>query len=139
MKIKISLIIIAFSVLNLYCAGIQISGPDVKEMIQTAADSIKKDKNNVYKLDNAAIGRSGYYYIIRNNGTVSYHPKKALINYDFSGFPFVQKILKQRNGCITSGADGMQRYIFFAEIDSSEILCLTIENSEFTEPVYDCN
>ena len=123
----------------MFCSGMQISGDSVRRELDSTADSIKKDKSTIYKLDGKIIGRNGYFYLIRNNGTISYHPEKALINYDFSRFSFVQKILKDRNGCILSGADGVQRYIFFTEIDSSEILCLTIDGAEFIEPVYECS
>ncbi len=139
MKIKISAILTALSLMNLCCSGIQITGNNVKKELHASREYIKKDKANIYKLDNKIIGKKGYFYIIRSNGTLSYHPKKALINVDFSGYPFVQKVLKDRNGCIAFNADGIPRFIFFTEIDSDEILCLTIESSEFDETVIDCN
>ena len=139
MKIKISLIITVLSLLHLYCSDIQISRNSVLKELNLTADSIKKDKRYIYKLDNKTVGKNGYFYIIRTDAKISYHPSKALLNYDFSRDPFVQRILKERNGCLSFNANGVHRYIFFTEIDSSEILCLTIGSLEFTGPVYECN
>jgi len=121
------------------CSGIQINENNVKTKLISEADALRKDKAGIYKLDKKIIGNTGYFYIIRNNGTLSYHPKKALINFDFSRYPFVGKVLKDRNGCLSYNADGFRRYIFFTEIDSSEILCLTIESGEFNDPVTGCD
>lgn len=121
------------------CSGLQVTSDNARKELQSAADSIKKDKKNIYKLDEKSFGRKGYFYIIRNNGRISYHPKKALINFDFSGYHFVKNILKERNGCLSFNTDGTGRHVFFREIDTEEILCLTIESAEFSEPVYGCD
>jgi hypothetical protein len=139
MKRKITIILLCLSLLNLFCSGMEITEDNVRNELRLAADSIKKDKNSIYKLDEMTIGNRGYFYIIRNNGTISYHPKKALINFDFSRYPFVRKILKERNGCLSFNADGTQRYVFFSEIDSEEILCLAIDSIEFSDTVYKCD
>lgn len=139
MKSKISLIVIILSLLQMYCSEIQITGLNVEKELNQTADSIRKDKSFIYKLDDKTVGKKGYYYIMRNNGKASYHPVKALLNYDFSEDQFVKRILKERNGCLSSSTGGVFRYIFFTEIDSSEILCLTIERVEFTGPVLECN
>lgn len=139
MKRKITIILISLSLLNLFCSGMQITEDNVRNELRWLADSIKNDKNSIYKLDDRTVGNRGYFYILRNNGTISYHPKKALINFDLSRYPFVQKILKNRNGCMSFNADGTQRYVFFNEIDSEEILCLAIDSIEFSDTVYKCD
>lgn len=139
MNRKITIILLSLSLLNFYCSEMQITEDNVRRELQSAADLIKNDKNSIYKLDNRTVGNKGYFYIIRNNGTISYHPKKALINFDLSRYPFVQKILKDRNGCLSFNADGILRYVFFSEIDESEILCLAIDNIEFSDTVYKCD
>ena len=139
MKRNITIILISFSLLNLFCSGMQITEDNVRNELRSAADSIKNDKNSIYKLDERTVGSRGYFYIIRNNGTISYHPKKALINFDLSRYPFVQKILKNRNGCLSFNTDGTQRFVFFNEIDSEEILCLAIDSIEFSDTVYKCD
>ncbi len=121
------------------CSGIQITEQNVRKELQQNAESIKKDKTSIYKLDSKTVGQKGYFYMIRNDGRISYHPKKGLVNSDFSRFPFVQRILKERNGCLSFNADGTRRYVFFNEAGGDEILCLTIDMSEFNEPVYGCD
>jgi len=139
MNKKITTGLITLSLLNLFCSEMQITESNVKKELHSAAASIKKDKYAIYKLDDRTIGKKGYFYVIRNNGTISYHPKKSLINFDFSRYPFVQKILNDRNGCLFFNADGTGRYVFFREINSEEILCLTIDSIEFAETVYECD
>jgi len=139
MNRKISITLIPLFFINLYCSGMKITDYNVKKELQSAAETIRKDKKNIYKLDNKIIGKKGYFYIIRSDGKISHHPKKALINSDFSAYPFVRKILEGRNGCLSFNADGLRRYVFFTEIDSGQILCLTIESGEFDGTVYECN
>ncbi len=138
MRIIILTALTTLSLFNLCCSGMQLTDRNVYSELQSTAESIKKDRKYIYKLDDKIIGEKGYFYIIRSDGKISYHPKKALINYDLSGYAFVQKILSDRNGCISSNADGAWRYIFFREIDSDEILCLTIISKEFDENINEC-
>lgn len=138
MKIINLLIIIAFSISIICCSGIEITENNVKKELTSVADSIRKNKKSVLSLDDRIIGKKGYFYIIRSNGKILYHPKKALINFDFSDYPFIKEILNRRNGCLSLNADGIQKYLFFSEIDSEEILCLSIDSSEFTGPVQGC-
>ncbi len=138
MKITIPLIAIMMALPLLQCSEMQITGFSVRNELNSTADSIRKNRNYVYKLDDKTVGKKGFFYIIRNNATVSYHPVKALSEYDFSGDPFVQRILKNRNGCVSSCSNEACRYIFFTEIDSNEILCLSIDGTEFGEPVDGC-
>jgi len=139
MKLKILTLLITLPLLNLSCSGIRVTESGVKKELQTSADSIKKDKKSIYKLDDKIVGKKGYFYIIRNNGTISYHPRKALINLDTSSYPFVQRILKDRDGCLSFNSESGKNFIFFCEIDSNEILCMTIDSSEFSGPVYGCD
>jgi len=121
------------------CSGMQITEHNVRKELQQTAESIKKDKKSIYKLDSKTVGQKGYFYMIKNDGRISHHPKKGLINSDFSRFQFIQRILKERNGCLSFNADGTRRYIFFNEAGGDEILCLTIDVSEFNDPVYGCD
>jgi hypothetical protein len=121
------------------CSGMQITEQNVRKELQSAAESINSDKKSIYKLDSKTVGKKGYFYLINSKGTISHHPKKGLINSDFSRFPFIQRILKERNGCLSFNADGTSRYLFFNETKGGEILCLTIDMSEFNEPVYGCD
>jgi hypothetical protein len=127
------------SLLVLYCATTGVDEYSVQKKLNASAESIKKNRNSVYKLDNTTVGKNGYYYILRSSGRISYHPKKALIDVDFSTFQFVKEILLKRNGCLMQQSDGVSRYIFFREIDENEILCLTIDKSEFKKAAINCN
>jgi hypothetical protein len=124
--------------LNLCCAGRMVTGSNIKKELIKTAESIKKDRSLIYTLDKKTIGKTGYFYIIRNDGRISYHPKKGLINFNFSEYPFTKKILKERNGCLTYTVDAVVRNIFYRELDADEILCLTIDSNEFDETVYEC-
>jgi methyl-accepting chemotaxis protein len=138
MKTKILITLPFLSLIALYCTTTSINEYNVQKELSANAESIKKNRNSVYKLDSKTIGKNGYFYILRSTGKVSYHPKKALIDVDFSTFPFVKKILVERNGCIMMEMEGISRYIFFREIDKDEILCLTIDKNEFKEAVVNC-
>ena len=131
MKKKFLTSLTILSLITLYCTTTSINEYNVQKELNDKVKSIKKDRDYVYKLDNKIIGKSGYFYILRSNGTISYHPKKALIDVDFSAFAFVKKILSEKNGCILMETEGVSKYIFFREIDENEILCLTIDKSEF--------
>lgn len=139
MKKIIPLILTALSLTHLFCSGMQVTGQNVKKELQKTSESILKDKKNIYKLDYKIIGKKGYFYIVRNNGTISYHPEKALIDVDFSGYAFVRKILKERNGCLSFNLDGMNKFIFFSDLKSDGILCLAIDSIEFTDSVIGCS
>jgi hypothetical protein len=138
MNKKALLILSVISLTNLFCSGFQLNESNAKMELQSAANDIAKDKGSIYKLDRKVIGKKGYFYMIRNDGRVLYHPKKALINYDFSRYSFVQQMLKKRNGCFSYNAEGTERYIFFREINDNEILCLTLDGSEFGEEIKGC-
>jgi len=138
MKKKILISLLFLSLTALYCTTTNIDEYSVQKELYDRAESIKKNRNSVYKLDNRTIGKNGYFYILQSSGKISYHPKKALIGVDFSTYPFVEKILTKRNGCIMMEIEGVSRYIFFREIDKDEILCLTIDKSEFKEKVVNC-
>jgi hypothetical protein len=139
MNRKISITLIPLFIMNFCCSGMEITDINVRKELQRAAESIRNDKKNIYKLDDKIIGKKGYFYIISSNGKISHHPEKALINSDFSAYSFIRKILGDRNGCLSFNADGLTRYVFFTEIDSEQILCLTIESGEFEGTVYECN
>jgi len=130
MKKKLLTSLSFLSLITLYCATTSINEYNAQKEIDNQVKSIKKSRDYVYKLDNKTIGKSGYYYILRSNGKIAYHPKKALINADFSSFSFVKLILTERNGKIIMEEAGVSRYIFFREIDKNEILCLTIDKSD---------
>ena len=116
-----------------------MSAQNINRELFAAAESIKKDRSLVYTLDQKKVGSTGYFYIITSDGRISYHPKKALINFNFSEYPFAKKILKERNGCLISAADSKTRYIFYCEIGMDEILCLTIDSNEVDDDSRDCN
>ena len=139
MKKEILIIIAALSFGIFSCTGMQITENNVRKELQQTAESIKKNKKSIYKLDSKTIGKKGYFYVIKNDGRISHHPKKGLINSDFSKYPFIQQILKEKNGCISFNADGTRRYIFFHEAGGDDILCLTIDMNEFSDPVYGCD
>ena len=139
MKKEILIIIAVLSSGIFSCSAMQITEDNVRKELQQTAESIKKDKKSIYKLDSRTVGQKGYFYMIKKDGRISHHPKKGLINSDFSRFPFIQKILKERNGCLSFNADGTRRYIFFNEAGGDEILCLTIDVNEFNDPVYKCD
>jgi len=130
MKKKLLISLSILSLITLYCTTTSINEYNAQKEIDNQVNSIKKNRDYVYKLDNKTIGKSGYYYILRSNGKIAYHPKKALIDADFSTLSFVKKILTEKNGCIMMEEAGVSRYIFFKEIDENEILCLTIDKSE---------
>jgi len=139
MKKIISLTLLVLSILDLHCVSRTITGRNIKTELNAVAESIIKDRSVVYTLDQKKVGATGYFYIIRTDGTISYHPKKALINFNFSEYSFAKKILKEKNGCLVSSADNKTRYIFYCGIGMEEILCLTIDDNEVDDDFQDCN
>lgn len=130
MQRTVLIILLTIPVLYLNCAGWTIPGSDINRELLAVAESIRKDRSLVYTLDQKKVGTSGYFYIMRSDGRISYHPKKGLINFSFRDYAFAKKILSERNGCVVSTADRITRYIFYREIDKNEILCLTMDSSE---------
>lgn len=124
--------------LHLNCAGWTIPYSDINRELRAVAESIKNNRSLVYTLDQKKVGTSGYFYIMRSDGRISYHPKKGLINFSFSDYAFAKRILSERNGCVVSTADRITRYIFYCEIDKNEILCLTMDCSEVDGNLPEC-
>lgn len=138
MKKLIQLIILIISMSGVYCASGRVTGLEVKNDLINVAAFIKDNKDSLNSLDRKTVGERGYFYVIRNDGVVLFHPQKKLINMNFVQYPFVREILRRRNGCLSYRIEGIQRYIFFNGIDDDRILCVAIESSEFSEPVSGC-
>ncbi len=135
-RLVLSLIIL--TLLCTGCAGLSVTPTSAQVELNDTVAMLQKDSGNRAALDRKTVGARGYFYIIKTDGTVAYHPKKKLINLNFGQYQFVRKILERRNGCLSYNIDGVNRYIFFREIDRGSILCLAIESDEFSEPVPDC-
>ena len=139
MKKILTITLLSVFAVNFHCSSMGITAGSINIELDKTAESIKKDRSQVYTLDQKKTGATGYYYIIRSDGRISYHPKKGLINFSFSDYTFAKKILKEKNGCLVSSAEGKRRYIFYREIGREEILCLTINSNEVDEHPEDCD
>jgi len=124
--IAASIIIISITA----CSTKQLSYSSINRSISQMADQIDKDRSRILHLDNK--GTPGYYYIIDNKGRIIYHPVKSLIGKDFSRYPFIKKILEERNGSFAMETGGKDTSVFYRELKDGSVLCYTIDSSRYT-------
>jgi hypothetical protein len=138
MQRSILITVMIATISHFQCISWTLSIKNINRELTDTAESLKKDRSLVYKLDQKKVGATGYFYIMKTDGRISYHPKKGLINFSFSEYAFAKKIIKNKNGCLVSTADSRTRYIFYNDIGGGEILCLTIDSSEIDENAFSC-
>ncbi len=119
-------ILILLLLLNYGCISGKVITYDMLEqrVSEKAAELSSASKGPVIH-ENRSGPSKGYYYILKNNGEIAYHPKKGLKGSDFSRFGFVKKILKDKNGCIRFDTGDISRIIIFKETCDGAILCYT--------------
>lgn len=62
------------------------------------------------------VGKTGYYYLVDTRGNVLVHPDKKLAGKNLNKYPFMQTILKNRNGSLTYRWDGHEKLAGYAYI-----------------------
>jgi len=112
------------------CSAQQLTYESINRSLGQTADKIDKERSRILRLDKE--GAPGYYYIIDKSGQVIYHPRKSLIGKDFSRYPFVKKILEERNGSFAMETGGTNTSVFYKELSDGSVLCYTIESSRYT-------
>ena len=130
MKKIIGRILSLFLLFLMACSTQQLTYYSINKSLGQMAEKIDSDRSRILHLDKE--GAPGYYYIIDNRGQVIYHPRKSLIGKDFSRYPFVKKILEEKNGSFAMETGGTDTSVFYRELSDGSVLCYTIESSRYT-------
>ena len=86
-SITLFLIIVILS-----CAGRTIVDPlIISDELNLVKKNINDNRNYLYKIKTKRVGKSGFYYILDNNGKVIFHPQALLIGRSFKDFWFANK------------------------------------------------
>jgi methyl-accepting chemotaxis protein len=117
--------------ITLACSSGQMTAANINAALTERAEKINKNRNEILKLDK--MGYPGYYYILNEKGKILYHPKKSLINLDFSRYDFVKVILQEKNGAFTMTINNTETSVFYRELSDGSILCYSIESSKYTD------
>lgn len=113
------------------CASTQIiKKNNIQHDVAAYAHEINQNPSRAGSVIRLRIGKSGIYYVLNSEGVVIAHPNAMLCGRDFSQVPYVPVVLKQRTGFISQDGDGMNRDIYFAEINESAVLCFAIDPAE---------
>ena len=115
--------------ITLACSSGQMTTANIKEALNKRAEKINSNREEILKLDSK--GYPGYYYILDNKGKILYHPKKSLINLDFSRYDFVKIILQEKNGAFTMTINNAETSVFYRELKDGSILCYSIDSSKY--------
>ncbi|MFC1669794.1 hypothetical protein ACFL20_05325 [Spirochaetota bacterium] len=125
-----SIILFSFIII-VSCAGRSITDPLViSNDLNAVKKSINNDRNYILKIKNMRQGKSGFYYILDNDGKVIYHPHALLVGRSFKKFWFVKGILKNKSGCYRYVLGNREHLIFFDKLNKREIICLSIPSAE---------
>ncbi len=127
---KIIIHIIFFILLVVTGCGRDIREESILNRLNGIAGSLNINFDDIHKLSDKRIGRTGYYYAIDIDGRVIYHPQKGLIGFSFKDDPFIKRVIELKKGCIRQSFEGVEKIIFFRSIDEKSILCFTISSNE---------
>lgn len=112
------------------CSSGQMTSANIESALNDRVKKINKSRMEILKLDN--MGHPGYYYILDETGKILYHPKKSLINLDFSRYDFVKIILQKKNGAFTMTINNSETSVFYRELSDGSILCYSIDRSRYS-------
>ena len=115
--------------ITLTCSSGQMTIAHINAALTERAYKINNNRNEVLELGNK--GYPGYYYILDEKGKFLYHPKKSLINLDFSRYDFVKVILQEKNGAFSMTINNIETSVFYRELEDGSILCYSIDNSKY--------
>ncbi len=113
------------------CApGLVLRAETIFSNIDQVAKSLAANRIAPSKLKDMKVGKSGYYYLLDNEGTVLSHPNQSIEGINFSGIPMVKAILEKKSGCFIQFFDGREKIIVFRNAEPRGVLCLTIDSEE---------
>lgn len=138
---RYSALTISLVFLSLICACAHlsvISKNTIDKKFDTIITNVNRNSQYIYRLKKMHIGSSGYFYVIGTNGRIVYHPKEALIGMSFMKNSFVKKMIEKRTGCTMQHIKPENRIIIFRPINTSLILCMSIDPSEVNDEELDC-
>ncbi len=119
-----------------------VTGPvtvaSIQKDVENFRSDIAKDRNAILSIKTRRVAKSGFYYIINGDGKIVFHPRPLLVGADFSRFLFVKEILKKREGCFFHSMGEVSQLMIFRQLNSDEILCLSIPSEEVHEENLTC-
>jgi hypothetical protein len=123
----------------LLCAHIHILNPDaVFHHADGIAQSLRTGAITPQSVKNLKVGKSGYYYILDNEGTVIAHPNASIEGINVSGIPLVQRAAEKKSGCFIQFFDGMEKVVVFRNAGTHGTLILTVSRDDISGPISGC-
>ncbi|GEM_PF-1247010 len=120
------------------CASSTVTERNIRMELSRAKRMIQTDRDKMVKLKDKKVNKRGFFYVIDNSGLVVYHPQELLIGRNFNNYWFIQAILKNRSGCLSYLVGTQEHYIFFDNINRSQILCYSVSAADMEGPLDKC-
>lgn len=89
------------------------------------------------EIDNIKIGRSGYVFLLDQNGTYLTHPEKLLIlDSNITSASLGTSLMSQKNGSLKGVLRGQNQYVFFREYEKRHwIVVGVMSEEELMQPI----
>ncbi len=121
------------------CTSVQVvENNDIDSIIKTEIKNINSNRKYLYTLRNKKVAKSGYFYIINNDGIITHHYNPLLIGRNFKGYWFVKHILDKKSGCLSYFFANSENYIFYQPLNKNETICLSIRREDFKGTLPSC-
>lgn len=78
-------------------------------------------------------GKSGFFYVVSNEGKVLWHPLSYMNGADVSNIPMIKEILPKESGYGYYDQGGMKRVVFYESLGDGSKLFLSLDPEEFDE------
>ncbi|MBB6215489.1 methyl-accepting chemotaxis protein [Anaerosolibacter carboniphilus] len=85
-------------------------------------------------IETLKIGGEGYGYVIDDRGIITVHPEQEMIGKKLDDYDWGKTILERRNGNLTYGFDGLEKYAVFQAVGGS-IVVVEVPTEEFIGPL----
>ncbi len=118
------------------CATVgPVAADRIRSEMNAIRENVAENRGYIEKLKDKRLGKTGYFYIIDNSGSVVFHPQSALIGSTFKNNKFINKILDEKNGCLATQLGDRMHMVFFEPLNDFEILCLSILSDDVRSPL----
>ena len=116
------------------CSGpAPVPGPSLEREMRRTAEARISGERFIEELPSIRLSKSGYFYLVGEDGTVLSHPKSGMRGMNFSDLPFVRAMFGRKAGCMEQEMDGARRIVLFRTLDNGAMLCLTISASDVAD------
>ena len=125
--------------LLIHCAtSDMVSIRQINNEFSTMRYMIIKNRSNIGIIAAKKVGKTGFFYLINQDGIILHHPVPSLSGKNFGRYDFIKKIITQKAGCFTYNLGRSAFLVYFNTIGDTAILCLSIPADEITDPGEGC-